>query len=47
MMREGQTFKFRGELFVIRKVFTDTVIALNLSSTSIDIKKFAHLKLVK
>lgn len=47
MMREGQTFKFRGDLFVIKKVFVDAIIALNLSSISVDVKKFAHLRRVK
>lgn len=47
MVREGQTFKFRGELFVIKRVFIDTILALNLSSQLFDMKRFAHLKIIK
>jgi hypothetical protein len=47
MVREGQTFKFRGDSFVIKRVFTDTILALNLSSELFSMKRFAHLKRIK
>lgn len=46
-MNEGKKFKFRGSIFRIIKVFTDTILAVNEDDPFENIRRFANLKIVK